>query len=402
MKGNVSKAKGSGGVYVSDGRVYAIDGAKRIEMARVYHTYGVSVDLSNSNPETAVTYIDDAVSMVAGSPEWYKAGIFKHIKPCLLKNGAVVGYLDPDNFAQLTDGTAADITSGYSGDVMIEIPKIGYRISKSRNTLTVQVTDNPGDRDFCYKAHTREEEGDRDKLYIGAFLGTENGGLRSLAGAEPLSAKSLAAFRRYAQARGAGYDLLSFYPLTLLQCLYLIMYKNLNSQAALGMGYVGGSKQEQHCMKTGATADKGMSYGTEDPMEQMKFLGMEDFWGNLRQWVDGLIVKHSGCLTAMKNFNDTGDGYTDIGTPGNYFAGYMTAPWGKSDAGFIMGSHGGSSSTYFSDFSDCATYSYTDTALAAVFGGGFVDRTEAGAFSLRTSIAPDYAGDSLGGRLMFL
>ena len=57
--------------------------------------------------------------------------IFNKIKPCLFKNGAVVGYLNPDNFAQFADGTAADITSGNNGDVMIEIPKTGYKISKS-------------------------------------------------------------------------------------------------------------------------------------------------------------------------------------------------------------------------------------------------------------------------------
>ena len=93
-------------------------------------TYGVSIDLTNSNPETAVTYTDDAVGMVAGSTDWYKMRIFKDIKPCLFKNGSVVGYLNPDNFAQFEDGTKADITSGNAGDVMIEIPKIGYKISK--------------------------------------------------------------------------------------------------------------------------------------------------------------------------------------------------------------------------------------------------------------------------------
>lgn len=402
MKGNVSKAKGGGGgggVTVADGKVYAIDGSRKIELVQAYQTYGVSIDLSNSNPETAVTYTDDAVGMIAGSPDWYKMSIFNKIKPCLFKNGAVVGYLNPDNFAQFADGSAADISSGDSGDVMIEIPKTGYKISKSGTTLTVQITDDPNKKGFSYKAHTRAEDGDREKLYIGAFLGSnKDNKLRSVSGVSPLNATGLTDFRTYAKANGAGYDLFAFYPMTLLQCLYLIMYKNLNSQAAIGMGYVGDYDWEYMQKNTGATLDKGMSYGTESEMDQMKFLGIEDFWGNLYQWIDGLVSTGDyHALVATDNFNDTGDGYTDIGALStNYIGGYMKAPQGNNDAGFIIGETGGSTSTYFSDSASFIG------GYVPVFGGFFSDGAVAGAFQLDVYCDPDGAGDDVGGRLMFL
>lgn len=402
MKGNVSKAKGGGGgggVTVADGKVYVKDGSRNIELVQAYQTYGVSIDLSNSNPETSVTYTDDAVGMVAGSPDWYKMSIFNKIKPCLFKNGAVVGYLNPDNFAQFADGTAADITSGNNGDVMIEIPKTGYKISKSGTTLTVQITDDPNKKGFSYKAHTRTEDGDREKLYIGAFLGSnKDNKLRSVSGVSPLNATGLTDFRTYAKANGAGYDLFAFYPMTLLQCLYLIMYKNLDSQTALGQGYVGDSDWEYMQKNTGATVDKGMSYGTSDQMEQMKFLGIEDFWGNLLQWIDGLVsTSEFHALVATDNFNDTGDGYTDIGALSTkYLGGYMKEPQGTNDAGFIIGATGGSASTYFSD------YAYFDGGCVPVFGGYFGDGSSAGAFRLYVDYDPDDAGGHFGGRLMFL
>ena len=402
MKGNVSKAKGGGGgggVTVADGKVYVKDGSRNIELVQAYQTYGVSIDLSNSNPETSVTYTDGAVGMVAGSPDWYKMSIFNKIKPCLFKNGAVVGYLNPDNFAQFADGTAADITSGNSGDVMIEIPKTGYKISKSGTTLTVQITDDPNKKGFSYKAHTRTEDGDREKLYIGAFLGSnKDNKLRSVSGVAPQIETTLTDFRTHAQANGAGYDLFAFYPMTLLQCLYLIMYKNLDSQTALGMGYVGDENYEFGAKNTGATLDKGMSYGSTDSMQQMKFLGIEDFWGNLYQWIDGLVSSSTrNALVATENFNDTGYGYTDIGqmSTKNIY-GYMKAPQGNNDAGFIIGESGGSSSTYFSD------YAYFDGGCGPVFGGCFVDGANAGAFQLYVGYYPDDAGDYVGGRLMFL
>lgn len=364
-----------------------------------YQTYGVSIDLSNSNPETSVTYTDDAVGMVAGSPDWYKMSIFNKIKPCLFKNGAVVGYLNPDNFAQFADGTAADITSGNSGDVMIEIPKTGYKITNANNVLTVQITNDPNKDGFCYKAHTRANEGDREKLYIGAFLGSnKDSKLRSISGVSPLSATTLTDFRTRAKANGTGYDLLAFYPMTLLQCLYLIMFKNLNSQSALGQGYTGDTDWMYLQKNTGATVDKGMNYGSSDNMEQMKFLGIEDFWGNLYQWIDGLVsTSDYHALVATDNFNDTGDSYADLGALSTkYIGGYMKEPQGNNDAGFIISSTGGSSSTYFSDSADFCG------GCVPVFGGFFGDGADAGAFRLYVRYYPDVAGDGVGGRLMFL
>lgn len=400
MKGNVSKSKSSGGgVSVVDGKVIVKDGNVNIELVQAYQTYGVSIDLSNSNPETAVTYTDDAIGMVAGSPDWYKASIFKNIKPCLFKDGAVVDYLNPDNFAQFVDGTAADITSGDSGDVMIEIPKTGYKITKSGTTLTVQVTDDPNKDGFSYKAHTRTEDGDRENLYIGAFLGSnKNSKLRSISGVSPQNVTSLTDFRTQAQANGAGYDLLAFYPMTLLQCLFLIMYKNLNSQVALGMGYVGDSSWSYTQKDTGATVAKGMNYGSSNDMEQMKFLGIEDFWGNLYQWVDGLVSSSDyHALVATDSFNDTGDGYTDLGALStSSIYGYMKSPQGTNEAGFIISEKGASSSTYFSDYADF------HGGFVPVFGGSFVDGANAGAFQLGVDYGPGDAVGIVGARLMFL
>ena len=98
--------------------------------------------------------------------------IFKDIKPCVLKNGVVQYYLNPADLSKKADGTASDITSGNDGDVMIEIPKTGFKITTVGNTLTIKVTANPNDTaNFKYYAHTRAAEGDRSKLYIGAYLG---------------------------------------------------------------------------------------------------------------------------------------------------------------------------------------------------------------------------------------
>ena len=369
---------------------------KEIQVSNYRATYGVSIDLSNSNPETAVTYTDDAIGMTPGSSDWYKANIFKDIKPCLFKDGKVVGYLNPNNFAEFEDGTAADITSGENGDVMIEIPKIGYKIATSGNTLTVQITNNVDMEGFHYYAHTRETEGDRNHLYISAYLGyTLDGKLRSLSGKPPTASQTIGTFRTQAKANGAGYDLLAFYPLTLLQCLYLIIYKNLNSQTALGMGCVNAS-----LTNTGGTNTSGMDYGSSDTRQQMKFLGIEDFWGNLYYWIDGLFCHPvNGIIaTAFNNFNDIADGYTYRG--GNMatsdISGYLKVPQGTTARGFIIKESGGSNSTYFCD------RARLHFGGLANFGGYWGTIANAGAFRLDVSFHASTAGSSVGGRLMYL
>lgn len=363
-------------------------------------TYGVKIDLTNSNPETSIVYTDDAVGKTGGSSEWDSLVPFNQIRPCVLKNGVVQYYLNPNDFTKKMDGTDADITSGNDGDVMIEIPKMAYMIYTEGTDLYVKVTDNPSaksvDPRYCFNAHSRDVEGDREKLYIGAYLGYDlSGKLRSLSGKKPTAERNIGTFRTQAQANGNGYDLVSFYPLTLLQCLYLIRYKNLDSQTALGRGYVDGNSAS---INTGGTNAKGMFFGETTGKQQMKFLGIEDFWGNLRWWIDGLFSDENRHIkTAFKDFNDTGAGYVDNGQGAAANIGnYMSKPQGTSQTGFIAKEVTGSATTYFCD------YAHLDASRLPIFGGGWNNASTAGAFCLPVYYSASNSYASLGGRLMYL
>lgn len=362
-----------------------------------YKIFGVSIDLSNSDPTSAVTYTDDAVGMTAGSTAWDSEPIFKDIKPCLLLNGVVQKYLNKNNFAQDTSGATADITSGSAGDVMIEIPKCGVKIATSGNTLTVKITDNPNAsaNGFHYYAHTRSSEGDCDKLYVGAYVGyTASSKLRSLSGKSPTVNQTIGTFRTQAQANGTGYDQISFYPLTLLQCLFLIRYKSRNSQTALGRGYVDASAKTN----TGATNSNGMYYGSTSGTTHVKFAGIEDFWGNVYYFIDGIFSDSSrNILTAFNNFNDTGSGYTSRGQGATSDIGnYLSKPQGTTETGFVAKEVSGSSTTYFCD------YALLYASRLAFFGGGWYDGGVAGAFLLDVSLSASRSTSSYGGRLMYL
>lgn len=386
----------SGSISISTYGAYALT-------LNYFKIFGVNIDLTNSDPATAVTYTDDAVGMTAGSSAWDSEVIFKDIKPCVLLNGVVQYYLNPNDFTKKADGTVADITSGNAGDVMIEIPKTGFKIATSGNTLTIKVTDNPnaGSDGFKYYAHTRSTEGDREKLYIGAYLGySASNKLRSLSGKTPYAgetapAGTIGTCRTLTQANGTGYDQVSFFPLTLLQCLFLIKYKNRDSQTALGRGYVDGNSAS---IATGGTNTKGMFFGETTGKQQMKFLGIEDMWGNLRWWIDGLFSDASrNILTAFDNFNDTGSGYTSRGQGATTNIGnYMSKPQGSSETGFIAKEVSASATTHFTD------YASLNASRLPYFGGDWDSGDSAGVFYLFVSSPALNSLAYLGGRLMYL
>ena len=385
---NLSGQSSSGTVNVTEYKNYTIELA-------FYVTYGVRIALNNSNPEASVSYTDDAVGIGSGWDNWKDKKIFKDIKPCLLKDGIVQYYLNRDNYTLKEDGGNSVLT-GNDGDVMVEFPKIGYKMTKDSNYQYIQITDNPNAEGFCYLAHSLDSENDCDKIYIGAYLGFNSSSkIVSLSGKTPTVSITLTNARSYASNKGTGYQLLSFYPLTLLQCLYVIIYKNLNSQTALGQGYTSASAKAN----TGSTNTKPFCYGNPSSgTEHVKFLGIEDFYGNLYQWVDGLYCDSSyNIKTDYNNFTGEDGNSFRYSQSGFSFimGGYINKISGTNNGGFVPLSTNGSSSTYYADVA------YLYSGCFSGFGGLWSLGAAAGAFLLSVSYAASESYSTLGCRVVY-
>lgn len=392
-------------VYVSDGVTFEDQIAESLALVeeaeqmlingiKDYKTYTVRIDLNNSDPETACEYMDNAVGMSPGYDGWKDTEIIKNIKPCVLNNGEVQYYLQKDDYTKKEDGTAS-ILDGTDGDVMVEIPKIGYRLWNDENYQYVSITDDLNKEGYCYYAHSLNNTGDCDKIYYGAYYGYVNGNnLYSRSEISPTVKTSLINFRSYAANRGTGYSLESFFPRTLMQCLYVIMYKNLNSQVALGQGLTSASTK----VNTGGTNLQNFCYGTASGTDQVKFLGIEDFWGNIYGWLDG-VYSDSSCniLTDYRNSQFTGSGHDfqfNAGQGANNW-GYISKILGNNTSGFVPAEVNGSNSTYFSDDDD------VDSGYFSRCGGNWSDGANAGAFYLHLSVSASYSSSTLGARLMY-
>jgi len=375
-----------------------------IATPRAYVLYGVKIDTTNSNPALALTYTDGAIGFTSalGNNGSFNAGSwadkfpFNLIKPCLYKNGAVNYYLNPNNYAQKADGvTASDITSGTNGDVMIEFPKIYWKFETIGTDLYVRYSDVKIDASYKCLGHLRGTT-EKDKCYISAYMGYNlSSELRSLSGKTPTVSQPIGAFRTLAQANGVGYDQMAFNQLTMLQVLYIVMFKNRDSQAALGRGYVDGNSS---ATATGGANSKGMFYGETTGKQQNKFCGIEDFYGNLRYWIDGFFSGSEWhILTANQNFNDTGSGYVDNGQGATAnLSGYISYVQGTTETGFIVKATAGSATTHYSD------YGYLSASCLPYFGGAWTIADDAGAFFLQAINSASNANASIGARIMSL
>lgn len=367
--------------------------------------YGVKIDTTNSNPETALTYTDNAVGFTPAKMNgatfsygsWENVYPFNQIKPCVVKNGVVQYYLNPNDYTKKVDGSNADITSGNDGDVMVEFPKIWWKFETVGTDLYVRYATKQKDATYKCLAHQRGTT-EKDKVYISAYLGTEvSSKLRSLSGKTPTANKTIGAFRTLAQANGSGYDQMAYYQLLMLQVLYIVMFKDRDSQTALGQGFTNSTNTA--ATTTGQLNSKGLFYGSPTNAKvQVKFCGVEDFYGNMFYWIDGIFSDSSrNLLMSNQSFNDTGSNYTNYGRSATAdLNGYISTVQGGTETGFIAKATSGSATTYYAD------YGNLPASRIAYFGGYWTYASSAGAFALFVNGSASWSLSYIGARLLAL
>lgn len=333
-------------------RTIEIDTIKVYKVNVRESTYGISIDMSNGDPAAAVTYTDDAVGFSALSCDsssgacdygsWEDA--IKRVigcKPCLYKDGARVGYLNPDDYTQFEDGSAADITSGDAGEVMVEFKKTWYKFAVSGDTLTFQVSNGDRSADGFVCSAFKSNDGTatvKDFMYFGVYEGYSRGGdnkCHSLSG-KPLrnygsymndNSWSYSTFRTNCQAFGSSYGMEDLVKRYYILGLLMLVTKTRGIQAAIGDGSVNG---ESSILSSGTMNTKGLFYGVNDRGKAgVKAFGIENLWGNTHSWCDGFISYNKGKSIYVKEcapYNVTSD-YTTVVDAYVYSSDSITDPY---------------------------------------------------------------------------
>jgi hypothetical protein len=280
---------------------------------------------------------------------------------------------------------------------MIAFPKRGIKLDITNDVLTVSMTDAEGVDGYSYMAHSYKGN-PCDTFYLGAYKGYVSGNkLYSVSGQTPTASQTIGTFRTQAQARGTGYEQSAFFQLIFRQVMYMLKYRGKNAQIAVGRGFVDGNSAAH---ATGGTNSLGMDYGESTGKVQMKLFGLEDFYGNVFEFIDGIYSNSNRqILVADGNFNDTGSGYTSAGTAtfSSNIGSYMKLPNGTNLAGFTPASTSyGSATTFFCD------YANVNAGRLASFGGNWSNADFAGVFRLYVYPSASNSHANYGGRLMYM
>lgn len=374
------------------------------------------LNLNYSNPMSIVTYADRAEGMLRGWEYWKNTDLCKGIRPCILRDGVVQYYLDPDDYSKKDDGTSADITT-IGDDVMVEFPFMGYKIKwidETKKLLKVSVTLEPHCDDFCYAAFSYSYNSDCDRIYIGAYDGyADSNKIYSVSGVTPTVYNNYSNIQTYTNNRGDRYTEYTFTIHTLIQCLYILVTGNLNSQSVIGIG-----KNGNVDITTGEANTHGFcndySPDKTSPSYAIKWLGLENLWGNTSTSSKSLISTYikgcdcnnadSGSYIRVKPFanNNISGSETHVFSKPFPITGslFIAAPTGISLCGFIPAPDNGgitsgtSTGTYFCD--SASLIGFLSNAPTSQGSAGYNGIFALGAFASNTNSL------KYGGRIVYM
>ena len=225
---------------------------------------------------------------------------------------------------------------------------------------------------------------------------------------------------------GAGWGLMNFHTLCLLQMLFYIEYASFDSQTKVGPGYTNAANTGPLASGGAAAFERtnGTSVGTTD-VQAVSWRGIENLWGNIWQWIPG----YNTTDTSHRILNRDGTGtiadvmasgsYEEITSPiplngttrisgtdaGAYCHGYVSGfDLDSSEVlghMFIPGALSGASNTYLTDYfySHQSGISQTGVLLA----GGYWNRGARAGVGYRASAhGPANVDAAIGGRVEFI
>ena len=360
-----------------------------------YNTAGVEWEVAQS---TKMTRLGTTVNKTAGS-DFDSIYPWSEMKLCNVNDdGEITAYIGDSGFKR--DGT--------NGQVMVKIPKFYYRhvYGEAAKKHQFWISEHPISG---FKLHPAFIRAGVEKPYV--LLGAYKAGeivddgktkLTSVSGAIPAVDRNINTFRTQAQNRGTGWEIVDALTRNAVALLYLVEYADTNSQSAIGAGVTDSTN-------TAAIASGGCDYLVgasgnavgKTGKVSVSYRGLEDLWGNVWEFVDGINIKADYRLyVADHGFaSDVFDEpYTDAGfnLPGtnswvNNFACSAGADW------LLMPSAVGASSGYIPDY----YYQATGNRVAVV-GGHWTSGLRAGLFCWSVSYTSSNAALTVGARLLLI
>ena len=280
--------------------------------------------------------------------------------------------------------------NGSNGEVLTYIPTFYYKRYQEDGYEYILISNKN------LEGYTRS-----DAFSIGRYtMSGDDSAVHSKSGVKPLTNKTIKDFREYARKLGSEFSQLDYHYF-IIQLLYLVEYADYDSQAKLGKGYT--DSNNTTFISSGECNSLGMKSGTlnDDGKHSMIYRGMEDIYGNIWQFVDGINIKDRVayvCYDPDQYESDKFDEcYKEVGYTNTNAEGYITQ-LGYDKTNPLIGlpiAVSGNSSTYIPDY-----YYQTSGDKIALVGGRWNDITRVGLWGWAANFASSDMYISRGARLL--
>jgi len=294
-------------------------------------------------------------------------------------------------------------------NVMIKFPKRWIKMTKSWSTVTLSITDDPNKSSewFQYYAHSKWQINNitwtSDAFYLWAYKGYSNSWvLKSWSWKTPTWSQTQATFCSYAKANNTNlwWNIVWFYQREFVNALYIMKYWNPDCQTIIGRWYVSGSHSSAR--NTWWTdSQTSASYGSTSEDTQVKLFWLEDWWGNMNDWIWWMYTDGNKVL------------YTQL----SWYSGaisWWVSTWTTiqhSWSNYCISSIAWNNNAMFAPIATVSNSSYNTyycddgsvLASCLAYAGGYWNiGSAAGVFRLSAFYSASYSHAILGSRLMFL
>lgn len=357
--------------------------------------YGFHVNPNESDSSAAVTYLMDAVGMTPAkmgstSFDWGSwADAFFIPKPCMVKpDGTVDYYLNPNNYAQKLDGTASELATAptdnllsnvsYTNNAMMEWGKIyfKYEAGQADGEWSFYVSNMNVDGTFKCWCNINANNNEIDHFYTAIYNGVGcNSKMRSVSGVKLSTANEADTTTMAQEVAAAVANNATTNPewytevwsdRLLINALLYLMGKSLDLQGTYGNGLskstISGTSDQQLKQNyiTGSLDDKGLFYGdTSGTVTAVKVFGMENLWACCWRRIAGCILDNNVLKVKMTydtadgssahGYNLTGVGYLNFGNPASA-EGWLSKITADSEKGYKPSATQSNSSLYYKDY----------------------------------------------------
>ena len=293
-------------------------------------------------------------------------------------------------------GESGFTRTNISVPVMVKIPEFYYKIERVGSIFRYYVADGPVDG---LSLHPGSGDNYLGRYEAGeASSGTMGLILASYSGTTPSVSKTRSTFRDYARNMASGFQLRDIAAWCAYDLLYLVEYADWDSQKKIGQGLSNNPSVNKTGLTDAMVYHTGRAHSGDNAAVQYR--GVENPWGNVREWVDGINIGERSvyiCTDPENYVDNTATNYTysnihlsksgwikGLGLSTNF-------PWA-----YLPNESGGSSTTYIPD------YMYSSTGWRGLYvGGNWSERLNAGLFCFIASSSSSFTSSDLGARLQF-